>query len=67
MIPVIPAEWPMCMEMIQKLPVFVSHMYNCSHASNSCIFIHVPQTMTFDWVLRGEPEVSLSGYKLKPK
>ena len=52
MIPVIPAEWLMCMEMIKKLPVFVSHMYNCSHAPNSCIFIHVPQTMTFDWVLR---------------
>ena len=23
----IPAEWPMNMEMIQKLPMFVSHMY----------------------------------------
>ena len=27
MIPAIPAEWPMYMEMIQKLPMFVSHMY----------------------------------------
>ena len=27
MIPAIPAEWPMYMEMIQELPVFVSHMY----------------------------------------
>ena len=27
MMPTIPAEWPMYMEMIQKLPMFVSHMY----------------------------------------
>ena len=27
MIPAIPAEWPMYMEMIQELPLFVSHMY----------------------------------------
>ena len=27
MISAIPAEWPMFMEMIQKLPMFVSHMY----------------------------------------
>ena len=27
MMPTIPAEWPMYMEMIQKLPVFVSHMF----------------------------------------
>ena len=27
MIPAIPAEWPMYLEMIQKLPMFVSHMY----------------------------------------
>ena len=27
MMPAIPAEWPICMEMIQKLPMFVSHMY----------------------------------------
>ena len=27
MIPAIPAEWPMFMEMVQKLPMFVSHMY----------------------------------------
>ena len=27
MIPAIPAEWPMYMEMIQKLPLFVSHIY----------------------------------------
>ena len=27
MIPAIPAEWPMYMEMIQKLSVFVSHMH----------------------------------------
>ena len=27
MIPAIPAEWPMYMEMIQKLPLFVSHVY----------------------------------------
>ena len=27
MIPAIPAEWLMHMEMIQKLPLFVSHMY----------------------------------------
>ena len=26
-IPAIPAEWPMYMEMIQKLPIFVSHIY----------------------------------------
>ena len=38
-----------------------SHIY-CSHTSNSCIFIHVP-TWHFDWVLRVEPGVSLSGYK----
>ena len=25
--PAIPAEWPMYMEMIQKLLIFVSHMY----------------------------------------
>ena len=25
--PTINAEWPICMEMIQKLPMFVSHMY----------------------------------------
>ena len=27
MMPTIPAEWPMYMEMIQKLPMFVSYMY----------------------------------------
>ena len=27
MMPAIPAEWPMYMEMIQKLPMFVSHLY----------------------------------------
>ena len=27
MIPAIPVEWPLYMEMIQKLPMFVSHMY----------------------------------------
>ena len=27
MIPAIPAEWPIYMEMIQILPMFVSHMY----------------------------------------
>ena len=27
MMTAIPAEWPMYMEMIQKLPLFVSHMY----------------------------------------
>ena len=27
MMPTIPAEWPMYMEMIQKLSMFVSHMY----------------------------------------
>ena len=27
MIPAIPAEWPTDMEMNQKLPMFVSHMY----------------------------------------
>ena len=27
MMPTIPAEWPVYMEMIQKLPMFVSHMY----------------------------------------
>ena len=27
MMPTIPAEWPIYMEMIQKLPMFVSHMY----------------------------------------
>ena len=27
MMPTIPAEWPMYMEMIQKLPMFVSHIY----------------------------------------
>ena len=27
MIPAIPAEWLMHMEMIQELPLFVSHMY----------------------------------------
>ena len=27
MIPAIPAEWPTYMEMNQKLPMFVSHMY----------------------------------------
>ena len=27
MISAIPAEWPMFMEMVQKLPMFVSHMY----------------------------------------
>ena len=36
-----------------------SHIH-CSHASNSCIFIHVP-TWHFDWVPRIEPGVSLSG------
>ena len=33
-----------------------SHV-NCSHASNSCIFVHVP-TWHFDWVLRVELGVS---------
>ena len=27
MMQAIPAEWPICIEMIQKLPMFVSHMY----------------------------------------
>ena len=27
MMPTLLSEWPMYMEMIQKLPVFVSHMY----------------------------------------
>ena len=27
MMPTIPAEWPMYMDLIQKLPMFVSHMY----------------------------------------
>ena len=27
MIPAIPAEWPMFMDMIQKLPMFVSYIY----------------------------------------
>ena len=27
MMPTIPAEWPTYMEMIQKLPMFVSYMY----------------------------------------
>ena len=35
---------------------------HCSHASNSCIFIHV-STWHFDRVLRVEPGVSLSGCK----
>ena len=38
-----------------------SHVHR-SDASNSCIFIHVP-TWYFDWVLRVEPGISLSGYK----
>ena len=38
-----------------------SHV-NCSCASNSCIFIHVP-TWHFDWVLRVELGVNLSGFK----
>ena len=38
-----------------------SHVH-CSHASNSCISIHIP-TWHFDWVLRVEPGVSLSGCK----
>ena len=35
---------------------------HCGHAFNSCTFIHVP-TWHFDWVLRVEPGVSLSGCK----
>ena len=27
MIPAIPVEWPAYLEMIQKLPIFVSHIY----------------------------------------
>ena len=27
MIPAIPVEWPVYLEMIQKLPIFVSHIY----------------------------------------
>ena len=38
-----------------------SHVH-CSHAPNSCIFIHAP-TRHFDWVLRVKPGVSLSGCK----
>ena len=38
-----------------------SHVH-FSHAPSSCIFIHVP-TWHFEWVLRVEPGVSLSGCK----
>ena len=38
-----------------------SHRH-CSHASNSCIFIHIP-TWHFDWVFRVELGVNLSCYK----
>ena len=38
-----------------------SHVH-CSHASNSCSFTHLP-TWHFDWVLRVERGVSLSGCK----
>ena len=57
MILAIPAEWSMYME-IKKL---LSHAH-FSRASNSCIFIQVPK-WHFDWVLRVEPGVSLSGCK----
>ena len=43
MMPTIPAEWPMYMEMIRKLPMFVSHMYIVvMHltAVSSCIYHH---------------------------
>ena len=61
MMPTTPAEWSMYIEMIQKLPMFVSHMY-IAVVHCSCIFIDVP-TWHFDWVLRVVQGVSLSDYK----
>ena len=63
MIPATPAEWPMYMEMIQNLPMFVSHMYIVvMHLTAVSSYIYVP-TWHFDRVLRVEPGVSLSGCK----
>ena len=43
MIQVFPLEWPMCMEMIKKLPMFVIHMYilvMCLTAVSSYMYQH---------------------------
>ena len=61
MIPAIPAKWPMYMDLIQKLPLFVSHIYIAVMqltALSSYMYQH-----DVDWVLRVEPVVRLSGYK----
>ena len=62
MITTIPTEWPMYMEMIQKLPMFVSQMYIVVMDLTPADFMRVP-TWHFDWVLRVEPGVNLSGCK----